>query len=180
MNKKTINRIFLENVKRNPKKVIIKHKEEKGGKYVDVTWEGLNEMVTAFASGLMAMGFNPGDKLAILSFNRLEWIVSDLGTLFSGGVDVPIYHTNTPEQCQYIISDSGAMYIVVEDTDQLGKILSVKDDIKDLVKIILIEGEVPEDSGELITSFAEVMKEGRAISEKLSNELEGEDTVSKT
>ncbi len=89
---------------------------------------------------MVAIGLKPGDRLGILSANRIEWIVADLGTLLSGGIDVPIYHTNTAEQCAYIVKDSGSRFIVVEDAQQLSKVLEKRRDLKGLARIILIEG----------------------------------------
>jgi long-chain acyl-CoA synthetase len=170
MSEKTLNAIFLDHAKKYPTRVILKHKEVKGGEYVDVTWGGLKDLVLSFAAGLVEIGVKGGDRLAILSFNRIEWLVADLATLLIGGVDVPIYHTNTPEQCEYIITDSEAGYVVVEDTAQLEKILSVKNKLKGLKKIILIEGDVPKGVKDVII-YSEIMEEGRAKREKLEEKI---------
>ncbi len=170
MSGKTLNGIFLDHAKKYPNRVILKHKEVKGGKYVDVTWGELRDLVLSFAVGLMEIGVKRGDRLAILSFNRIEWLASDLATLFIGCVNVPIYHTNTPEQCAYIITDSEAGYVVVEDEAQLEKILSVKNKLKGLKKIILIEGKAPKGAKNLIT-YAEIMEEGSAKRDKLEGKI---------
>lgn len=161
MSEKTLNEIFLDHAKKYPNKVILKHKEVKGGKYVDVTWGELKDLVIAFAGGLIGIGMKQGDRLSILSFNRIEWIVADLATFLIDCVNIPIYHTNTPEQCEYIINDSEVKYIVVEDEAQLEKILSVKGKLKKLEKIILIEGEAPKGEKKVVT-FANLMENGKA------------------
>jgi long-subunit acyl-CoA synthetase (AMP-forming) len=92
--------------------------------FTDLTWSELHEMAAALCAGLIDQGLEPGDRVALLSYNRLEWIVADLAVLMAGGVDVPIYHTNTAEQCQYIIKDAGAKFVVVEDQVQLEKVAS--------------------------------------------------------
>jgi long-chain acyl-CoA synthetase len=156
---KTIVDSFLDNACAFPDDVIIKRKKEKGGPYVDLTWHELENLVVSFASGLIGLGMAPGDRLAILSFNRLEWIVSDLGCMLAGGVVAPIYHTNTPDQCAYVIQDSGARFVVVEDAAQLAKILSKTDELENLERIIIIEGEAPE-SAEKVISLSELLKQG--------------------
>ncbi len=95
-----------------------------------------------------------------MSFNRLEWIVADLGTMLAGGIVVPIYHTNTPDQCAYIIQDAGARFVVVEDTVQLAKVLSSIERLENLARIILIEGETPA-AAEKVISFRELLNRGR-------------------
>lgn len=171
MRKMTINEIFLENAERYKNDTIIKYKRQKAGTYSDMTWGELKDAVTSFATGLIKAGMETEDKLAILSFNRIEWILADLGTLLAGGVDVPIYHTNTPEQCAYIIKDSEAKFVIVEDVTQLEKILSVEKELQSLKKIILIEGNPPNRNDKVIT-FSSVMRIGEENKNALSGELD--------
>jgi long-chain acyl-CoA synthetase len=140
MENKTIVDIFLDNARRYPQDIIIRHKIEKGAGYSDVSWRELGETAAAFACGLMKLGMKAGDRMAILSSNRYEWIIADLGCMMAGGADVPVYHTNTPDQCAYIIRDSGSRFAIVEDDLQLNKILP-KEKVLSLKKIILIRGE---------------------------------------
>jgi len=156
---RTIVDSFLDNTRTFPDDVILKYKKEKGGPYVDLTWHELESLVVPFASALIGLGMAAGDRLAIVSFNRLEWIVSDLGCMLAGGVVAPIYHTNTPDQCAYVIQDSGARFVVVEDTAQLAKILGKSDKLENVAHIIIIEGEAPEDA-EKVISFSELLKQG--------------------
>jgi long-chain acyl-CoA synthetase len=153
----------------DPGKTIIKYKRAKGDPYGDLSWSGLKGMVSSFATGLMRLGMKPGDRVCILSFNRLEWIVADLGIMTAGGVNVPIYHTNTAEQCAYIMNDSGAGIVVVENKEQLGKITSMNQELALLPKIILLEGET--DSQGVIT-YASLLEAGRMAMDELSGEIE--------
>jgi long-chain acyl-CoA synthetase len=168
---KTIVRTFLDNAGKLANQPIIRYKKEKGGEYVDLTWEELKDSVFSFASGLVEIGMQPGDGLAILSFNRLEWIVADLGIMVAGGIVVPIYHTNTPEQCSYIIQDSGVKFILVEDEQQLAKILEKEAESAGLKKIILIEGQPPAGDDRII-SFETLMAKGKVDKPNLVPELE--------
>ncbi|MBN1531062.1 MAG: long-chain fatty acid--CoA ligase [Spirochaetes bacterium] len=138
----TIIDIFLENAREHPKDTIIMYKREQGAEYRAVSWRELHETVSAFACGLMKLGMKPGDRMGILSSNRYEWIIADLGCMMAGGADVPVYHTNTPDQCAYIIKDSKARFVVVEDRQQLDKIL-LKEKGLTLKTIILMQGECP-------------------------------------
>ena len=157
----TINRIFLENARQFPDDVIIRYKCEKGGDFSDMTWRELASLVAAFAAGLQDLGIAPGDRLAILAFNRLEWILADLRTLLAGGVDVPIYHTSTAEQCQYVLHDAGARIVVVEDAAQIEKVLSCSDGLPALERIILMDGLSPVTDPRIMV-FEAVLAAGKA------------------
>jgi long-chain acyl-CoA synthetase len=170
MTDETLNRIFGKNAKANAADVIIKYKKVKGGAYVDLTWEGLFERVESFARGLVALGLKPKERLAILSANRLEWIIADLAALTAGAVDVPIYHTNTADQCAYIIADSGSRFVVVEDEAQLAKVIGKTGGQAGLEHVILIEGTPPKGDGRVV-SFDRVIRIGKEREKALSAEL---------
>jgi len=142
-----------------PRKTIVRYRPHKGGPYADMTWAELKERASSFGTGLLGLGLEPGDRVCMLSFNRVEWIVADLGIMLAGGVNVPIYHTNTPEQCAYIVNDSGARFLVAEDAAQLKKILAVRQDLRTLEKIILFEGTSDEAD---VIPYADFMKDGLA------------------
>jgi long-chain acyl-CoA synthetase len=173
MARKTILRYFLDNARAFETEVILRYKKEKGGPYVEMTWGELRDAAVSFACGLIRLGLNPGDRSAVICFNRVEWIVTDIGTMLAGGVDVPIYHTNTSEQCAYIINDSGASFTVVEDLVQLEKVLAAQKDPPALSTIILIDGEPPASVGDKrIVSYAEVLAEGARERAELEAEIE--------
>ena len=171
MEHRTIVKTFIDNARSFSNDVIIKYKREKGGQYVDLTWEELRDMALSFACGLIDAGMQPGDRLAVLSFNRLEWIVADLGAILAGGANVAIYHTNTPDQCEYIIKDSGARFLVVEDNSQLAKVLAKKTLLKGLAKIVLIEGTAA-DGDDAIISYETLLNKGAALKTDLQVEIE--------
>jgi long-chain acyl-CoA synthetase len=156
----TLVSVFAQNAAKYADDVIIKYKKEKGGVYIDLAWRELSDRVTAVAAGLIASGLKPGDRLGILSANRIEWIIADLATLLAGGVDVPIYHTSTAEQCSYVIADSGCRFIVVEDPGQLAKVIENKPELKKLDRIFLIEGTPPKGDARVMP-FSRLAEIGR-------------------
>src|SRR5229473_2382347 len=81
--------------------------------------------VTGVATALRSFGIGRGDRVAILSENRHEWVVADFACLLLGAVVVPIYTTLTPEQTAYILRDSGARVIFVSSEKHLEKLLSI-------------------------------------------------------
>ncbi|MBV9140207.1 MAG: AMP-binding protein [Pseudonocardiales bacterium] len=84
------------------------------GGWLDVTARDFAGHVTAVAKGLLAAGIEPGDRIALLSRTRYEWTLLDYAIWATGGSTVPIYETSSPEQVEWILSDSGAKAVVVE------------------------------------------------------------------
>jgi long-chain acyl-CoA synthetase len=112
------------------------------------------------AAGLAALGIERGDRVAILSNTRAEWTLADLGALWTGATVVPIYHTNSPEECEYVLSHSGARAVFCEDAAQLEKVDSVRDRCPALEHRIVLTGEAP---GAM--SLAELRELGRGVEE---------------
>ena len=79
------------------------------------------------AGGLRKWGIGKGDRVAILSENRPEWMIADFASLLLGAVTVPIYATLTAEQTAYILRDSGARVVFVSSEAQLQKVLSIRE-----------------------------------------------------
>jgi long-chain acyl-CoA synthetase len=110
----------------------------------DGTWHEwsfaeLGTAVRELARGLAALGLERGDKVALLAETRPEWTLSDGALLAAGCTVVPVYHTNSPEECRYVIEHSGARAIVCEDAGQLEKVEAVRAQLPALEHVITIE-----------------------------------------
>ncbi|HEY9723075.1 MAG TPA: long-chain fatty acid--CoA ligase [Oscillatoriaceae cyanobacterium] len=92
------------------------------GAWRDIRYGEAFARVQAIAGGLAALGVQPGDRIAILSNNRPEWALADFGSLAAGAVVVTIYPTLTADETAYILKDSGARVVFVEDAAQLAKV----------------------------------------------------------
>ena len=90
--------------------------------------------------GLIDLGVQKGDKVAILANTRPEWTYYDFAALTAGATVVPIYQTNSPEECQYVLENSDAKVVIVEDSEQLEKIRQVRDRCPKLEHVILMTG----------------------------------------
>lgn len=137
MEEKSLGAMFYNRVKKYGDRVFLKAKG-KGG-YKDISWNQTHRRAMGAGLGLMSMGLKAGERVSILSENRPEWAMTDLGVLSVGAVDVPIYATDTPDQCAYILKDSGARFLVVSNGQQLGKILKVRKDLDDVEKVIVMD-----------------------------------------
>jgi long-chain acyl-CoA synthetase len=82
--------------------------------FVDLTVSDCYGRIRALAKGLIASGVQPGDRVALMSATRLEWVFADYAILAAGAVTVPIYETSSAEQVQWIVSDSGAVLAIME------------------------------------------------------------------
>ncbi len=86
----------------------------RGDEFVDVSAAEFYQRVRTVAKGLVASGVVPGDRVALMSHTRLEWMILDYAILAAGAVTVPVYETSSPDQVQWILSNSGAVLAVVE------------------------------------------------------------------
>ena len=100
----------------------------------------LFESVRDLSLGLSALGLRKGDRVAVMSESRPEWILTDLAVTAAGGVTVPVYQTLSAAQARYILSDSGARIAVVSTMEQLEKVQAVRHQLTAIAAVILIEG----------------------------------------
>jgi long-chain acyl-CoA synthetase len=111
-----------------------------GSSWTSKTFAEVGQIVERLSLGLMALGIEKGDKVSILSNTRPEWTYHDFAALAAGATVVPIYQTNSPEECQYVLENSDAKAVIVEDGEQLAKISQVRDACPKLEHVILMTG----------------------------------------
>jgi long-chain acyl-CoA synthetase len=97
------------------------------GQTVRISYPALGAISTEIAQGLIALGIELGDRVAILGDTSADWTFADCGSLCAGAVVTPIYHTNSPEECAYVLDHSQARLVFCEDAAQLAKIERVRD-----------------------------------------------------
>ena len=114
--------------------------KDESGQWVSLTYREAGEIVRQLALGLIELGIEKGDKVSILANTRPEWTYFDFAALSVGAVVVPIYQTNSPDECQYVLENSDAKAVVVEDDEQLAKIEQVRDRAPKLEHVIRMEG----------------------------------------
>ncbi len=124
-----------------------------GVAYRDVTSSEFLRQVRRVAAGLIAAGVEPGDRVALMASTRLEWLLFDFAILSAGGVTVPIYDTSSAEQIQWIVSDSGAVLLVVENERMRAAAESVRAGIPACREIVVID---PDAAAQLERRGAEV------------------------
>ena len=126
------------------------------GKWVDVSCAQAAAQVRSAAQGLIALGVQPGDRVAIFSATRFEWAVLDMAILSVGALTVPIYETSSSDQVQWVLQDSGAVVAFGETDAHAGIIADLADGLPDLRRHFTIEGSAPPALDELATAGADV------------------------
>src|SRR4249919_2823343 len=94
-------------------------------RWVPVTYREFADQVLRLAAGLMAWGLQPGDRVALLSRTRFEWMLCDFAIWTAGGVTVPVYETSSVEQIEWMLGDSGAVAAFVETEDHAKTVAQV-------------------------------------------------------
>ena len=113
------------------------------GTWVDVTCRQAAEQIRSAASGLIAEGVQPGDRVALLSATRYEWAILDYAILSVGAVTVPIYETSSPEQVRWVLEDSGAVLAFVELEAHALMVKELLNELPALRKVAVIETAAP-------------------------------------
>ena len=119
-------------------KTAVRFKE--GDQWLSRSYDEVVEIVRPLAFGLVTLGVEKGDRVAILGNTRPEWTYFDFAALSVGATVVPIYQTNSPEECRYVLENSDSKVVVVEDAEQLAKVRQVREQLPELEHIVLMTG----------------------------------------
>jgi len=155
---RTIADLLPRAAEKHAHKTAVRYKRD--GEWQGLSFEQVGAIVREIGLGLIALGIEPGDRVCILSQTRPEWTYCDFAVSGAGGVVVPIYPTNSPEECEWVAGNSDARAIVCEDGTQLAKITEIRERLPQLRTMIVIE---PGADVEGAISLDEVRERGRAV-----------------
>src|SRR6266496_5859403 len=110
-----------------------------GTAWQDLTYAGLLDVIREIVLGIVALGVQPGDRVCVLSDTRPEWVQAEFGIAAAGAVVVPIYPSSPPEECEWVIGDSGAVAVICENAAQLAKVEPVRDRLPELRHVLVID-----------------------------------------
>jgi long-chain acyl-CoA synthetase len=135
-------------------------RQKRDGEWHDVTYATVGEIVSEIARGLLDLGIEKGDRVGILANTRPEWTYVDFAISAAGGTVVPVYPTNSPKECEWVVGNSEARAIVCEDASQVAKIVAVRDNLPKLETIIVIDpaGDVAD-----AISLDDIRERGRGV-----------------
>jgi len=129
--------MFFDRVRRYGDRTCLLVKRD--GRWLELSWNRVGDQVRRLAQGLLALGLQPGDKAALVSENRPEWVITDMATAAAGGVLVTIYASSNSEQVQYIVDHSDARFLFISGPDQLQKVREVAAELPKVEAIIAFD-----------------------------------------
>jgi long-chain acyl-CoA synthetase len=154
---RTIIQMFEESVERYPDNILMW--EKTGPEYKGSTYREIRRRVYECAAGLLELGIAKGDRLALISEGRNDWVVSELGILYAGAINVPLsVKIEQLSELRFRLAHSGCRMVIVSGS-QLQKMRDVKNDLPELENIIVLDGEAKKDEDE--QSFAELLEIGK-------------------
>lgn len=129
--------LFEESVKKYSNNILMK--EKINGKYVNTTYKEMQPIVHNFAAGLLELGLKKGERVGLISEGRNDWVMSELGIVFVGGINVPIsVKVDELNDLKFRLTHSGCKFIIVSKY-QLAKVRKIENDLPDLEKIIVLD-----------------------------------------
>ena len=134
----SLTRLFFDQAAKLPRKPLLRHKVD--GAWVPMTYGEAAARVRAMARGLIGLGIAPGDRVALISENRPEWLIADLAIMAAGGITVPHFATNTPDDHRHILTHSGARGAIVAGGNIAKRLLPAAVQASDLEFVITIDG----------------------------------------
>ncbi len=167
----TLPQLFLETARKRPNEAALRVK--RFGLWQSISWAEYERQVCNFAGSLMAFGVDVSQSVAILGDNRPEWVISDLGTQTAGAISVGIYPTTAAEGVQYMLLHSDSSIVVVENAEQLEKVLEVREHCPKLRRIIVMDLKGLNDFKDpMVVSFDAALEEGAQYHAKNLNALQ--------
>lgn len=134
--------------------------EKKKGQYSGTTYKEIQELVHRFAAGLMSLGIQKGDRIALIAEGQNDWVIAELGILYSGAINVPLsVKIEELSDLKFRLAHSGSRMIIASGT-QLPKVRQIKNDLPEVEKVIVMETGDRKDDDEI--SFASVLETGEA------------------
>ncbi|MET9617566.1 AMP-dependent synthetase/ligase [Kitasatospora indigofera] len=127
-----------------------------------LTWAQTAARVKAVAAGLMSLGIEAEDRVALSSSTRVEWIIADLGNMCAGAATTTVYPSTNADETAFILSDSGSKALFAENAAQLDKAVGQQEHLPELKTVILFDApaEIPEPAGLTVLTFAELERLG--------------------
>ncbi len=150
--------MFAARVQATPDAPAARYKE--GGAWKELTWTELSDRARRVAHALLALGVEKDDRVCLMGDTHVEWVFCDLGIQAVGAATVPIYQSNLPDECQYIVENSGASFVLVDTAAQAAKFLKVRGELPNLKMVVQYTGEVSDGASGFIRSLESLYPDG--------------------
>ncbi|MFJ9818236.1 AMP-dependent synthetase/ligase [Streptomyces sp. NPDC101151] len=162
--------LFLERVAATPDAEAYRHPVPPASGQGPDDWKSLSwgeaaQRVYAIAAGLIELGLQPEQRVALASSTRVEWILADLGIMCAGGATTTVYPQTNADESAFILSDSESRVLIAEDADQVAKAVEKRPELPALTKVVVIDPAGVE-SGDWVITLAELEQRGAAYLEQ--------------
>ncbi|HXP77995.1 MAG TPA: long-chain fatty acid--CoA ligase [Stellaceae bacterium] len=153
---------------------------KRDGTYRATSWRETADAISALARGLRLLGLKPGERVALISENRPEWMIADLGIMAAGGITVPAYTTNTVDDHRHILANSGARIVIVSTNALAARVLPAADQVTSIEHIVTVD---PLTAGQVshpeIHAWDDVIAVGKSVPDDVAEAVEriGRDDV---
>ena len=154
----SVPKMFLNRVAATPAAEAFRYPENGG--WASVTWQQVGEQVELIAAGLIALGINPEDRVALASGTRYEWVVADFGILAAGAATTTVYPTTNAEDVAFIVANSGSRIVIAEDQKQVDKLVAHRAELPAVEKVVLIEGAA---DGDWVITLDDLKQRGKQL-----------------
>jgi len=153
--------VFWDRVDHSPDRPALRQRV--GSDWESLSWREYGEVVTEVAAGLVALGVEPADRVAILAFNQIRWHEADIGILAAGATSVPAYPTSASGQLGHLLGHSGARVCFVADRDQLTRVLLGRHVLPALEHVVMFDDPPDGLDDELLLTFDDLRALGRRL-----------------
>ena len=151
----SVARMFYDRVAATPEAEAFRFPTNGG--WASVSWRQTAETVKATAAGLLALGIQPEERVAIASATRIEWLYADLAIMCAGAATTAVYPSTGGEDVAFILSDSGSRIVFAEDDTQIAKLRAQRDHMPDVLRVVTFDGEA---DGEWVLSLQDLQALG--------------------
>ena len=134
----SVPRMFLDRVAATPNSEAFRYPCADG--WISVTWQEVGDRVEGIAAGLIALGIEPEQRVALASSTRYEWVIADFGILSAGGATTTVYPTTNAEDVAFIVANSGSRVVFAEDQNQVDKLVEQRSKLSAVTKVVIFDG----------------------------------------
>lgn len=152
----TVGELFFNRVAASGPREAYRYPDENEN-WLSLTWAETGDKVSRIAAGLVALGVEPEQRVAIASGTRIEWILADLATNVAGAATTTVYPTSVADDVSYILSDSDSHVVFAEDDEQVAKLREKRSELPSVSKVVVFDGEA---DGDWVITLDELMELG--------------------
>ena len=161
----SVGRMFLDRVEATPSREAYRYPDGSG--WSSLTWDETKDRVWVLAAGLIDLGIEHEQRVAIASSTRIDWILADLAINVVGAATTTVYPTTTPEDVAYILSDSDTRVVFAENAEQVAKVVEHRAELPQLTHVVVFDGHGVDrgdgGDGPAVMSLSELEERGRAV-----------------